>query len=525
MTQLTSDSTSTVISEHSRSHLSLQGCIQEQGGLPPETSTSSTDIVLKKCVLKPISGIESDLAGQQIFMIRLRQGTYQGTLDENGKPHGQKGLLLSKVSRYTGDFVHGRCHGMGVLEFVDGRRYEGQFVDGEQHGQGSCTFPGGGQYKGGWEHGLQQGQGTYVSSNGNHYEGEWNHGLCHGRGKFTSSEKGYCYEGEFVNNARHGWGKFHCITNGVTIQARYVNNRIQSDSFNLQDPPFLEWVVGGAGGVPQTDYSQGIVSDFLCRNGYPEIGHALKSAHFPSSIKEAAHESQKIYQKLLHSKSSLCVFNSIHHSMGLNMAPDHADPEFVIFEIFNSGEGLEEYHSYMQCEKNIKCYKKFQTMLQIKVPMKSITVETIKELIFGCSKQCKNAAGCYETVFNLSDAQEVPQSQTRATYQTQQKSGNCSLEWIFAWLKNKMPEIEYHRMRAKLFSACLLAIKDNPELMRKYGPELERKRDKRLEKIALLERSARASRSPAQPVCKLPDVGLLRLGFGEIMKRMRESPA
>jgi len=168
--------------------------------------------------------------------------------------------------------------------------------------------------------------------------------------------------------------------------------------------------------------------------------------------------------------------------MGLKLAP--RETGFIDFEIFNSGEGLSEYHSHAGSQS-----RKYQTTLRIRVPIENVTLERL-EMFLNLESPFSSVQEAYGFILKIPGATQVtipPQSQI---WQTKQRSENCALEWIFAYLKNSLGESDYRALRRELFMDCLEELNKGPYLrMGHVRRELQRKIAKRSD----------AESSPAKP--------------------------
>ena len=120
--------------------------------------------------------------------------------------------------------------------------------------------------------------------------------------------------------------------------------------------------------------------------------------------------------------------------------------------------GLKKYHRI-----HPQIARKFQTKLSIKIPKDEITQKVIEQL---CSawKTFQNGDQIYQMIRSLPGAKTVEIDSKFIVWQTSQKGENCSIEWIFAYLKNTMSLGKYNRMRRELFEACMESLKKNDEI-------------------------------------------------------------
>jgi hypothetical protein len=191
----------------------------------------------------------------------------------------------------------------------------------------------------------------------------------------------------------------------------------------------------------------GIVADFLLKNGYAEYSWPLIAAHQRLQVEDLQKEAENIYNALIENQEpQLLLYGTRTHALGLNLI---AEENFVVFEIFNSGRGL-DYHP--------KDGRKYQTMLQIKVPKASLTPEILHQLL-NYENSFNTVEQAYSAILNLPGA--VKQTPQNPILQTPQAGNNCGVEWIFAYLIAKMPREEYHKMRKDIFEKSIEAAQEN----------------------------------------------------------------
>jgi hypothetical protein len=289
--------------------------------------------------------------------------------------------------------------------------------------------------------------------NGSFYQGNYLNGQFHGKGKLIFADGEY-YEGDFVNGSFHGQGKKVQVSGNV-YEGNFVNGYFRGDISHLGDRLFFDLVCRRSKTGALVSYSLGIMSDYLQKKGYKTAGDALSEALRLSLISsnELKKESEKIHNALNKGLSQLLAYGFEEHGMGLNLVPD-LFKGFVLCEVFNSGEGLKKYH-----EKHETDFRKYKTMLQIRVPIKSLTPDKIR--VFFSRITLKNAEEAYEAILDLPGAEIIPSD--LIPWQTKQKAGKCSFRWILAYLKNKIPEKEYKQMLSELRLDCEAAYRSkNP---------------------------------------------------------------
>ena len=409
--------------------------------------------------------VNGKLSGKGMY-IRPNGDCYEGDF-VNGALTGKGKFTTTRGISFEGDFVNWKENGWGKYIHRNGEYYEGEFVDGVKNGTGRVTFPDGTYIEGDFINGKQIGKGKYKDLYGDIYEGDLLNGEPHGKGRVTLGDGGYreglfdmgklmgearvvwsngsFYEGGVENHIRTGKGIYTWI-NGSRYESEVgLDFALDDPSYFFKDIPFLMLLIGEYENYYMRNPA-GIISNFLKINGYTEFSDAL--SQFIRLMKldsdEYEEEAKRIYEGLTKkSESILLPFRTIDHIMGLNLVPDPAS-KGVICEIFNSGFGLHQFH-----QRNPDCLRKFETMRRVRVPMESMTQDKILKLL--------NEYLDIETAYH--EILGIPGSETLESkpiiWQTEQKGSNCELEWIFAYLKNKMGS-EYHKIRLKLFRDCLM---------------------------------------------------------------------
>ncbi|AJF97711.1 Morn repeat protein [Pandoravirus inopinatum] len=166
--------------------------------------------------------------GQIPYTIEGMPALYWGDL-ANGVPQGY-GLLVASnattggaVSRYEGDFSHGKYDGHGVCVWASGSKYEGGYIDGKKHGCGTYTWPNGDCYQGGYADDKKHGYGVHQWPDGQRHEGGYADGKKHGYGVYQWPD-GRRYEGGYVDDKRHGQGVY-TWPDGKQYKGSLVNGR------------------------------------------------------------------------------------------------------------------------------------------------------------------------------------------------------------------------------------------------------------------------------------------------------------
>ncbi len=394
-----------------------------------------------------------------------------------------KGTKTYPHGTYEGEFVDGLREGLGKFTFHNGTVFEGECVNDKANGKGVLKYNGN-RYEGYFKDDSFHGEGVLKYSNGDRYEGYFKDNLRHGEGvyKYSSGDR---YEGYFKDNLRHGEGKF-TTNEGLVVEGTFCDDKYVGDSANLSDLSFLHLLIGSKDvGRSLAEYLLGIMSSFLLKNNYTELGNELASAYecFNPRSEIAAPNAEAIFQKLkIQNQPQLIVYGPTghtRHTMGLKIIPDSL---FVNFEIYNSGSGLPIFH-----KKHPSNNKKYQTKYVVRAPISSLSPELIQRLI---DRNFKTADEVYDAL-KISGYEVVEEDPQSAIWQTEQKSDNCTLEWIFAYLRNNMSKSEYDGMRLKLFTECRERIKDRsgPEI-EKIKAELDRKIQKRKLRLSSSEKSS-----------------------------------
>ena len=118
------------------------------------------------------------------------------------------------------------------------------------------------------------------------------------------------------------------------------------------------------------------------------------------------------------------------------------DSEWVDFEIYNSGDGL-EYH--IAHENDLR---KFKTRLRVRVPKTSLNEDFIKSLLL--HRDFTSVDQSYRAILDLEGAQPI--EEPASPWQTCQTTGNCTWRCVLTLLKNNLPEDTYRSIYSKLLS-------------------------------------------------------------------------
>ena len=152
------------------------------------------------------------------------QGEYEGSLDDEGLPHGSDGqMTYVDLRTYQGEWRHGQWHGRGKATFANGDTFDGMYHQDQRHGYGIYQWKDGRSYQGGFCLDQRQGVGEYKWPDGSHYKGDFHKGLRHGNGVYTFRD-GSVYTGEWNKGKYHGQGE--CIwKDGRTYKGEWAHGK------------------------------------------------------------------------------------------------------------------------------------------------------------------------------------------------------------------------------------------------------------------------------------------------------------
>jgi hypothetical protein len=196
-----------------------------------QPATTSNPVVIDAALLAQLLMNQAPI---QPKPVTLPNGdVYVGSINSEGKPHGQGSLTYNKqepkFKLYTGEFVNGIAQGKGRLEWKDGDIDEGDFVNGLLEGRGKRTEARGSFRQGLWVGGKLNGQGMLREANGNVYSGNFVNGNPDGYGKYDSPT--HSFEGIFKNC--NGWNgiKKDKVSNSTYY---YLNGEWAKDVVDLK---------------------------------------------------------------------------------------------------------------------------------------------------------------------------------------------------------------------------------------------------------------------------------------------------
>jgi len=199
---------------------------------------------------------------------------------KDGLPHGQGKLTLPEIV-ITGVFSEKKPGGVMTVTPKDGRwTYEGTLSESlKPHGQGTMKYPNSAQLTTVFDNGRPGSTGQVIFPNGNTYTGQLEAGKPHGFGKITRATNGEWYEGRFRNGQWEGDGVVGdrsgrtaevTIQNGRPVPRNNPANNQQSASSN------------GAGGIE----ALGSFLDSLARG--IAAGDAYTRSQQPQPIQQSA---------------------------------------------------------------------------------------------------------------------------------------------------------------------------------------------------------------------------------------------
>ncbi len=364
----------------------------------------------------------------------------------NALREGKGKCGFSDGTFYDGEWVRDCRHGMGKRTYRDGSFYEGEWNGNHRHGRGKITFSESEFYEGEWANNLKHGRGKYFFSDQEYYDGEWVNGLIHGQGKYVYDEEEY-FEGEWIHNVKQGRGR-QIYPNGDSYEGEWKNNRMITNIKSLSDNLFFDLLCGSHLISPPDGYCLGILQDYFEKKGHQNIANSLKEALRCSFLTSegAEIESHVIYDALHHHQSRLLCYGTLDHEMGLQLEGG-VIPGFILCKLYNSGEGLEEFH-----EKNPLDPDQYKLRFEVKVPLESLTPLVIKTLILS-QQETEDIEIAYGHILKLSGAQILPSDSL--PWKTQQKGKDCSLQWINkVYLESELPPGQGKQIRQLMKQDC-----------------------------------------------------------------------
>lgn len=401
---------------------------------------------------------------------------YSGQFKED-QPDGYGRAVFASQEIYEGEWKNGNPHGVGCWIFPRNSayaKYEGQFVEGKFSGYGVLTFAEGTRYEGEFKEGLFEGHGCHTASIGGILKGQFSKGIA-------------SFKGLYINNA------------GVEFEGEFLNFKITDmDRSRIGDLHFFRLLYDLSGGAPP-GYAIGILADYLMHYfkddpALEQIISSLKDA-VDRYVEDTDTQVTKIFEQLEAGKECLLCFECKGHGMLLNLTPTQ-DGQSIECEIFNSGQGLSNYHEWDFWQN------KFQTMKKVTIPREQLIKEKLVEWIENSNFTIDEA---YNSILTIPGAQydrhtilhslwrmvggktlsdylwgKDPKAPT-VVWQPPQIAGSCDLHRAIALLRHKLPLPVYKKVRRALYRDSLEAtIARNPKKIRELldEPRVRHKRRK-----------------------------------------------
>ena len=141
----------------------------------------------------------------------------------------------------------------------------------------------------------------------------------------------------------------------------------------------------------------------------------------------------------------------------------------IICSIFNSGYGVADKHeqtfdkSILSSNGTLQFLFKPDLEYRVRIPSDQLTPDIIQSIL----NRHLTIEEIYTKITDLPGAVRITAAQKGKNARTQrpQKGKNCSLEWIFAYLKYHMSEIDYYEMRQMLFDLAFAEGLKNPKIL------------------------------------------------------------
>lgn len=388
---------------------------------------------------------------------------YAGHVNEQDQPNGYGILRLSNGTVCEGCFLNGLLHGLGKRQLSSGEFDHGEFRDGMLDGIGYRQFNDGSYEMGEFQKDKNKGVGSQL----------------------IAGPMPLLLFGTFENQLLHGLGTA-IYADGSEVTAMFENGAIfGTNESDIGTFRFLNQLfgLGEISGLFPGD-TLGTVIGFLQTHGYGNFTQELIAAHLRLKATDLQAEAENIHRNLAAQQPQLLFYGNTDHSIGLRLVPDG---NYIRCQFFNSGYGL-----YMHPQKGTK----FQTMVQIKIPIQHMTQEKIQILLD--YKAFPTVEDAYKAVTDLkgdgsaqlSTLWEAPLP-GEEIWQRDQKGNNCGLEWVFAYLRHVMPKNEYKEMRMQLFELSAARANENGSIREEHLSTVRTKLNKkrvRLYQMRLRER-------------------------------------
>ncbi len=418
-------------------------------------------------------------------------GVYKGFFNDSRKPYGQGILTLKDGTEYEGLFEKGKLekglikypngilyegdisssswkpYGQGILTLKDGTKYEGFFKNSKLK-EAIIRYPSGMVYEGSINSsGAPHGKGVLTLKEGVRYEGllDEKEGLKEGVINFPTGVY-HNYKGGVKNGLRHGIGEYR-DSYGSQISGVWFQNHIVLDHSYLGHPIFLRSLLNKEPFISALSSLYIFHSYYVNKKLYPELVSIFESTFkiYHSPQEESTEEIFQDLNRKKQTRSRLLLFSTRVHSMLLEITPRSSS---IIFKIYNSGDGLEYHKSKILHDLS----GRYQTMLQIEVPKESVNRAVIKDLLTTFYPEVKEA---YAFLLTLPGAKIL--SQEAPIWQKPQGGFNCTLKCVLVFLRHKLGEEKYNKMKMNLLLACYEAVGSStdesvrillPLVMKKY---------------------------------------------------------
>lgn len=249
----------------------------------------------------------------------------------------------------------------------------------------------------------------------------------------------------------------------------------------LGNPLFLFSLLGSSRIlVYDCTYFAGVLAFYLRENGYRTLSQSIGTLYkewlfqqvsFGNKDKKIQYV-KKIFQDI-HKREMLLPYGDFEHATLLKATQPNSDHVHVT--IYDSNGIFDEEVAP----------KKMETAVTIQIPSSFWTYRLVVSITEW--HLCEEGES-YSLFTSIKGARKIVPKQP--LLQSSQKSENCALECLFAYLKNTMREPAYTRFRLKLFRDCQLQLQLNHSLSSKqkqeFSQELERKISKRMSKLSTL---------------------------------------
>lgn len=370
------------------------------------------------------------------------------------------------------DLVGNQLFGSGTIQYPDGTRYTGDIMHDVPDGRGTMRWPDGTIYKGAFVFGLPHGKiGTLEKSTGQIFKGSFRDGVPHGDDIEMRFHQVEIYRGPFYR------GEITPLNDPSKALA-------QRGSLG-----FVKLLLGEPGEpIYKRGYALGIMAAHLQERGPREVAHAVTAAYAavfrdPESLREDENIDNLLHQ-IKEGNATLLPYGWKSHAILLELKRSKENPDTIDCHLYNSGEGLGTYH-----QRSARKPTHYQTKWTVRIPQRAMTKELLEKIV-DYNKENESRLDAYDLFLLIPDAQHIPSEHGQAIWQRAQKGRNCTLECIFAYLKNNLSLQDYTHLRRRLFLDCLQAVKENsslsPDDQDRFAKELNRKIGKREHQLTKL---------------------------------------